>query len=801
MATKNFTDFTLQNSPLTSNFVVGYNPEGTDENRYTLESIKNTVLNNGNLTLNSISAISVISKYDQAPFTGNYWPLDNFRNTTLQGNNLSSSVFKAGRYTLLNIIPWLDKPTLILEETNNNRFVEGDIVSVAGYHREGYIARKTEENPLKIYYKPFNGTPTFVYSLTGSSGYNQGYVFLRYTGTTFLSAPDQNLSMFAGQLRIEKGQVQDPGTPFSTLGRGRFVHGLNLEAGDPKFTNGSDHFHLIQSSQSAPGWQKINGGNNQYFQTITEHTLAFRGNFATSTIVAANSKNLKASSTPPYGVLTPGTNYVTLWTNSNLGSNFNVGKIIYFSVGNLGETATSLRFLGFTAATYPAKVVHSGATGTAQSNADIPSGQSLPGSATWHLRLEPFNLAPDNWSNTGTGEFSNNLTNTSQEIIRAAGNPLIAPDTVFSSLSSIGGYDSVSVENNCEVVFNFTNNPLTSASRKFLYEGLPVILLVNDTTTLSADNYTNNNSTKTGYGIKTNNQEFTGGINNYQQLVLDGYIYRTTPNKVIIRVGIIRGLEESRLGEYESPNIHWFMERPWPMLIGSNDLRTKTLTLTSTYINGSTITLPELNGMRVADSSSFSNDGSMVRYGLWTGRDNKLYTVPSTLRSQFLLHNFSSTSSSLKEIFVYSGNKDPVHRPVPGLQAWSFERYPTYQPDLKETGGVVSKFAIGPSCEGLKKDTATVGFGSTCYHEKTMALGHKAETTESNQVVIAANESILRLGNTSLLSLLSGSTNVFVVERDGSLTVNSSALSSNGVDTFLKLSSNGINYGIKLQLI
>ena len=603
----------------------------------------------------------------------------------------------------------------------------------------------------------------------------------------------------AGQLRIEKGQVQDPGTPFSSLGRGRFVHGLNLDAGDPKFTNGSDHFHLIQTSQSAPGWQKINGGFSQYPQIITEHTLAFRSNFASTSIVAANTTTLQAAASAPYGVLLPGVNYAALWLSSNLGSSLNVGKIIYFSVSNTGDTFTSLRNVGFTAATYPAKIVHSGAVGTAQSNADVPAGYTLPNTAQWHVRVEPYNLSPDNWNNAG-GAFSNSINN-SGELVRTPSDPLIAPNTVSSSVSAIGGYDTVSVENNCEVVLNFTTSPLTSASQKFLYEGLPVIILVSDTTTLSADNYSNNLSTKTGYGLKTNNNEFTGERGSYNQSVYDGYIYGTTANKVIVRVGITRGLEESRLGTHEAPDFNWFRERPWPLMVGSTNLKTLTLTLTTNYNNGATIPLPELNGQRLLMSPGYPNDGGMGRYGLWSGRDAYLYTVPKTVKSQLELVNFATLSSSNKEIYIYSGNKDPVHRPVPGLQTWFFERYPTYQPDLKETGGVVRRFAIGPSCEGLQKDTGVIGFGSTCYHEKSMAIGHKAETTEDNQVVIAADDSIMRLGNTSLLTLLSGTTDVFKVESDGSLAVTNTALSSNGINTYLKLKSGTTTYGLKLDVI
>lgn len=801
----NFTDFTLQNSPLTSNFVVGYNPEGTDENRYTLESIKNTVLNDGNLTLNSVSATSINTRYYQAPFTGQYWPL-NVSRTTIS-NNTTAAAYKSGRYTMLNYPLWGNTPTVILEETQSNRFVQGDIVSVMGFHINGWQYNVKRDNPLRIFYRPFNGNLTFLYSLTGDSGYDTGYIFFEHNGTTFLSAGDKNIDMVAGSLIIEKGQPQDPGTPLSVLGRGRFVHGLNLDAGDLKFTNGSDHFHLIQQNQNSIYFQKINGGYNWKGSRLTEHSPAQTYTLQQTNIVSANSLTL--SGTDPDTDLPPraaGNTYISLWVNSSLNGNtsYNVGRTVLFNVSNTGNTAASMRSVGFTAATYPCKVVHSGAIGTPQSNSDIPSGQSISGSALWHLRLAPLNgLTIDNWNRGQGAAFNGNLSN-ANEFVRIPGNTLVSPKSDRVALSAIAGYDTLEVANGCEVILNLTTSTLTSAAQAFLYEGQPVLIVTGTTSTLSATNFQGFVSTKSSYGPTTTSVspfqgEITGAFGNYVQSLYDGYIFKVLSNKIVVRVGMIRGAdEEARISEFSPPNINWFKEIPWNWsTFGSGSNIITNATLSDPPLGLSSV---PFNGYRVSGVSSF---GGIQNWGLWTnGTTGALYTMPETVKSGLELASTSIPElENISQVYIYPGNKDPVHRPMPGLQLYSYERYPANNVQFKEQSGMVSKFAIGPVSEALKRDSAVVGFNSTSYHSKSMAIGHRAETTENNQITIAANESILRLGNTSLLSLLSGSTNVFVVERDGSLNVNNSALSSNGTNTYLKLKSGSNTYGLKLDII
>ena len=64
-----------------------------------------------------------------------------------------------------------------------------------------------------------------------------------------------------------------------------------------------------------------------------------------------------------------------------------------------------------------------------------------------------------------------------------------------------------------------------------------------------------------------------------------------------------------------------------------------------------------------------------------------------------------------------------------------------------------------------------------------MAIGHRVETLSAQEVAIGVDNSVLRVG-------LSG------------LSVSPAMLSSNGVDTFLKIKQdNGPLYGLKLQLL
>jgi hypothetical protein len=730
----------------------------------------------GNLTGTNIFAKSFTTDKAQTIYQGEIKSITINNGTTVNQERL-------GRLSMLTISNGGSTSVLNLSESINNRFLEGDVVGV--WARNNYN--------LTVRYTPFGGSQTTVATFQGGGGYNTGTIALYYKNGTFIVQQfnDQNIKGIASELRVESLQPNDPGTPFSTIGRGSFVHGLTLNAGDIKFTNGSDHFHLIHNGTGG-NWQTLNGGYNWTPQRITQHTLAFRGSEFSTGIVAAYGASLTANQIQaPYGIIPEVTNnYLAIWTNSN-STSLSVGKIVYFSVSPSGDENLSLRKIGFTAASYPAKIISTNSIGSAESNADIPAGQTLPATAARHFRIQPFNLAVDNWLGAAlipsgsssvyrsslVPSFTNSVENAG-EILRLPENTLLAPDFQSTSLSANGGYNRVSMRNGCELVLDLSLTPLLSTRQPFLYEGLPVIVLLSNSTDLSAVNYNGltPNSAKCQYGLPVTTTtgspqigEFNGGFQNYFQQTYDGYIYRSTSTQIIIRLGQQRGTEESRAQKFASPNIDFFINKP---NTGINPI-----TFAKSLPPGG-LTAVELNGFRLTGVTGNH------KFGSWSNcNTGAVYTLPPIMKSGIEFTSFSPVSSSDLQLIVYSGNKDPVHRPVAGMQLFSYERYPNVQPELKETGAVVSKFALGPSCEGFDRDTAVVGFGSTAYHYRSMAIGHRVETLSANEIAIGVDDSVFRIGLSSL-------------------SISPAMLSSNGIDTFLKIKQdNGSMYGLKLQLL
>ena len=116
-------------------------------------------------------------------------------------------------------------------------------------------------------------------------------------------------------------------------------------------------------------------------------------------------------------------------------------------------------------------------------------------------------------------------------------------------------------------------------------------------------------------------------------------------------------------------------------------------------------------------------------------------------------------------------------------------------------------FSYGLGWRGVvlgDKSGTFAGDYNTVFGNNSVALGG------SNLISISGNQVVIGTFNNpntnSLFVVGSGTSdtnrrNVFEIRQDGSLAVSPTALSSNGVDTFLKITSNGTSYGIKLQLI
>ena len=839
MADVNFKDF-LYKPIEEEDFIVGYNADGTAEIRTKIEDVANLLASGGygatgpigpagtigatGLTgpagatgldggrgatgLGSIGAtgprgatgpqgipgtnagpnfVSLTAKDIFTESLNTYTPQTTYEGTKLDItilNNTTSNRNRIGRMSMYNV-NYGTNSTLRFVETTANKFKVGDVIGIASRQNSDVSSSTT----LRIEFQKLDGSPVFVTDLLGGYGYNEGAVALVYNGDTFdiQNFNQQNIKGIASELRVEAIQANDPGTPFNTLGRGTFVHGLTLNAGDIKFTNGADHFHLIHSgSGDNNSWQTLNGGYTHTPMRITQHTLAPRGGELRFDIVAANTSALTGNHvTPPYGVIPENNNnYMAMWLDGNH-PRLAPGNIIYFSVSPGGILTNSLRYIGFTAASYPAKVISNNSIGSANSNADIPAGSTIPANAAVHIRVQPINLQKDNWSGAALIDsngnfrgssvpgFSNTLTNNANEIVRIPDTALLVPDLQRGSLSALGGYNNVSMRNGCELVFDLTNTPLLSSRLPFLYEGLPVIVLLSTVSTLTATNYggLTPNSAKCQYGLELVDGQFTGRPGNYQQQTYDGYIYRSTSAEVIIRLGQNRGTEESRMQKHATPNVEWFVDKP-----GSG--------ITSASF---TKNLPP-GGEQQVSLNGYWVEGTGVRssYTLGTWSDcylGRAYTMPPVIKSGLEFTSFPPTSSSVLQLFVYAGNKDPVHRPVASMQLFSYERYPNVQPELRESAAIVSKFCLGPSCEGFDRDTSAIGFNSTAYHYRSMAIGHRIETIANQEVAIGIDANVLRI-------TLSG------------ISVSSPLLSSNGVDTYLKIKQdNGTMYGLKLEVI
>lgn len=169
---------------------------------------------------------------------------------------------------------------------------------------------------------------------------------------------------------------------------------------------------------------------------------------------------------------------------------------------------------------------------------------------------------------------------------------------------------------------------------------------------------------------------------------------------------------------------------------------------------------------------------------------------------------------------IYGGSQDTVHRPTHGTTGFYFEREPYFFNGANFlSGGMIKNVCLGTSesygnySYGLgyrgtvlgDKSATLAGDSSYVYGNNSVAVGGEGlVSTSNNQTVIGKyndsnTNSLLVIGN-GVSDLLRS--NVFEVKTDGSLIVNSTALSSDGVDTFLKIQDNsGTVYGLKLQLI
>lgn len=125
------------------------------------------------------------------------------------------------------------------------------------------------------------GGGTIIQSGTFNTTIQSGTTVDISTGIIVKSPTNSNEHSNAGIFYHLNGP-RDPGQPFYIEGRGKLIHGLTMQAGTPKFTNSSDHFHLFWTTQQNVAWQMIQGGaNNSVPNRFIFHTpgLGFTQSF------------------------------------------------------------------------------------------------------------------------------------------------------------------------------------------------------------------------------------------------------------------------------------------------------------------------------------------------------------------------------------------------------------------------------------------------------------------------------------------------------------------------------------------
>lgn len=171
-------------------------------------------------------------------------------------------------------------------------------------------------------------------------------------------------------LRVVNRSNFDPGESLTVDGRARITHVMSFQAGIPLFTNGSDHSHVLWSTQSLRLWQMIqNGGpdfgslqsqfsENQMFQLVTVGDN-MGGVFFNE--LGGEATNLHSVDTRDL-VTTPTSRSTFPYPASNLKINFNtpsanINNVVRnLNIGEVVQLSFRIGFAGIVANTYPGRV-------------------------------------------------------------------------------------------------------------------------------------------------------------------------------------------------------------------------------------------------------------------------------------------------------------------------------------------------------------------------------------------------------------------------------------------------------------
>lgn len=235
-------------------------------------------------------------------------------------------------------------------------------------------------------------------------------------------------------------------------------------------------------------------------------------------------------------------------------------------------------------------------------------------------------------------------------------------------------------------------------------------------------------------------------------------------------------------------------------------------------------------GQGFVTSSANTSPNGNFRYGYFdafvkeVSGSNLIFSIGNLMDTYGFEHRTWNLSAAGNAGWViYGGSQDTVHRPTHGTTGFYFEREPWIFTSSNNfaylSGGMVKNACLGTS-ESYGNFSYGLGFRGTVLGDKSATLAGDSNYVYGNNSVALGGEGLVAANNhqvvigkyndsntSSLFVVASGSSdndrkNVFEVQTDGSLYVHTTALSSNGIDTFLKIkASNGTQYGLKLQTL
>lgn len=280
----NFTDFSLNNAPLSSDFIVGYNTAGTTEQRTTVKDLLSTGLalynsskwdsnftttnsNSANwssayTTLNTASAVTLVDGGNIRGANIAIGARDAYH-VALRTNNANRVwILSSGE---VGIGPSLASLVGLVNSTSPDSpelTVAGTISSTGNLFSPGFATFVKNSAYPSLSSTLINNSDYF--NSQGTFATPGGFI-IKGHAVDYNNSPRNLPNLGTYGMYIQNVDSFDPGTTFVSDGRAQVTHGMSFRAGINNFTGGSDHNHVMWQgapSNSTQSWQMTNGGNN-----------------------------------------------------------------------------------------------------------------------------------------------------------------------------------------------------------------------------------------------------------------------------------------------------------------------------------------------------------------------------------------------------------------------------------------------------------------------------------------------------------------------------------------------------------